>query len=338
MDNHDQSQIDSQLRKIFFADRACEPLHREFIRLVLWNIEKGKRWDLLETCLGDPRIQTADILCLNEADYGMARSGNRHVAFEIAERLGMRAVFAPAFHEFTKGIGEELEVRGENTIALQGNAILTRLPVVGYRSVRLPQCHSPIDSKERRAGGRSALIVRLHALRGFGLTVAVTHLEVLTTRDCRSVQMQSLLHELLDSPAVIAGDLNTNTFDRGSAFDTVASFLNLFRPNLKSRVMRPWECEGLFDEMKAAGFTWDQFNDCRATSQVDLSTLEDQKYLPSFLVSMALKRARYLPLRLDWIACRGLRSFQPGRTITDLPAEPSDHLPVTCDLVPLSKT
>jgi len=335
MDNQDQSQIDSKLRETTLFDRVCEPLHREFIRIVSWNIEKGKRWELLERCLADPRIQSADVLCLNEADYGMARSGNRHVAFEIAERLNMRAVFGPAFYEFTKGVGEELAVEGENSIAVQGNAVLTRLPIVDSQNLRLPACHYPFANKEKRAGGRCVLVIRLRASAGFEFTLAVTHLEVLTTRRCRATQMRFITELLPQDLSIIAGDLNTNTFDRGSAVDTIGSFISLFRPNLKSRLTRPWEWESLFDEMKAAGFTTDQFNDCRATNHADLASLEDRKYLPQFLVSMALRRQRYLPLRLDWIACRGFRSMEPGQTITDLPAEPSDHLPITCDLIPL---
>ncbi len=249
----------------------------------------------------------------------------------------MRAVFGPAFYEFTKGIGDELAAPGENTIALQGNAVLSRLPIVDYRNIRLPECHNPQDGKEKRSGARSALIVRLHAMRGFDFSLAVTHLEVLATRRCRARQMKFLIQHVHAGPSIIAGDFNTNTFDRGSMFDTLRSFIQLFRPKLQSRLMRPWQWESLFDELKAAGFTTDQFNDCRPTNRADLGSLEDRKYLPSSLVAMAVKRARYLPLRLDWIACRGFRSLQPGQTITEFPAEASDHLPITCDLVPLTK-
>ena len=62
------------------------------IRLVTWNIEKGKRWALLDKCLEIESIRTADILCLSEVDDGMARSGNRRIAFEIGERLDMQVV------------------------------------------------------------------------------------------------------------------------------------------------------------------------------------------------------------------------------------------------------
>src|SRR2546425_10022529 len=112
-------------------------MENQAVRLVTWNIEKGKRWSLLEECLESESIRTADILCLNEVDEGMARSGNRRIADEIADRLGMRAVFGRAFKELTKGIGDELSAPGENTTALQGNAILSRLPLLDSQNLLL---------------------------------------------------------------------------------------------------------------------------------------------------------------------------------------------------------
>jgi len=92
------------------------------VRIVTWNIEKGKRWPLLEKCLESEAIRSADILCLNEVDEGMARSGNLRIADEIASRLGLQAVFGQTFREFSKGVGDELLAAGENTTAIQGNA------------------------------------------------------------------------------------------------------------------------------------------------------------------------------------------------------------------------
>jgi endonuclease/exonuclease/phosphatase family metal-dependent hydrolase len=318
-----------------FVERSCIPRHTDFLRIVHWNIEKGKRWTLLERCLDSEAINSADILCLNEADYGMARSGNRHVAFEIAERLGMSAVFGPSFYEFTKGIGDERLAPGDNSASLQGNAVLTRLRVIDYRNVFLPQCHDPGSSEERRTGGRAALIARLRTPQNLTFTLAVTHLEVVTTRRCRSRQLRAVLDEIgRAAPAIIAGDFNTNTFDRGSAVHTITSLIQLLTTDVKERVTNAWKTEPLFAELRAAGFSWQRFNDDHLTNVVDLSALEDRRYLPRFVVNLALRRGRYVPLRLDWIVCRGFRALRTGTTITDLPAEPSDHLPITCDLEP----
>src|SRR5262245_59139870 len=99
------------------------------MRIVTWNIEKGKRCPLLEKCLSHEAIRTADVLCLNEVDDGMARSGNLRIADEISGRLGMSVVFGRTFKELTKGIGDELLAPGENTTAIQGNAMLSRFPI-----------------------------------------------------------------------------------------------------------------------------------------------------------------------------------------------------------------
>ncbi|MBI4475148.1 MAG: endonuclease/exonuclease/phosphatase family protein [Acidobacteria bacterium] len=303
------------------------------IRLVSWNIEKGKRWDLLERCLETEAIRSADILCLNEVDDGMARSGNRRIANQIAACLGMQAVFGPAFRELTKGAGDELLAPGENTAALQGNATLSRLPILDSKNFRLPMCHNPSKGKEKREGGRSVLLTRIECGTGHILTVANTHLEVLTTMRCRSRQMRFILSQLRGGPAIIAGDLNTNTFERGSRFRTICSVAMMFGKNVKNRVLSPWDREPLFRDLESAGFNWRDCVDNTPTCSVDLSSLEDKKYIPAFVRERLLTRVRILPLKLDFIAARGLRAVTAGKTITELPCQPSDHRPITCDLV-----
>ncbi len=303
------------------------------LRVVSWNIEKGKRWSLIEKCIQEDAIRSADVLCLNEVDEGMARSGNRRIAFEIADRLGMTAVFGAAFKELTKGIGDEKSTEGENTTALQGNAILSRMAILESRNMPLPMCHDPSSSEERRIGGRQGLVVRLDCGNGAALTVANTHLEVFTTMACRARQMRALVGELGQGPAIIAGDFNTNTFERGSAIRVFRSLVWLMGRTVEDRVMSPWVHEPLFDVLKRAGFQWEPFNDRLSTCSVDLASLEDKRYVPAFLRDRILRRLQSLPLRLDFIACRGLHAASHGRTITDLPFRPSDHLPITCDIL-----
>ena len=307
-------------------------MRNQAVRLVTWNIEKGKRWPLLEKCLESEPIRSADILCLQEVDEGMARSGNRHIANEIGEQLGMQVVFGKTFKEFTKGVGEELSAPGENTTALQGNATLFRLPIVDSRNLLLPPCFDHTKRAERREGNRHALIVRLDCGSGQILTVANTHLEVFGTARGRARQIRFILDSLPDGPAIVAGDFNTNTFNRGSALHTLSSLMLLLRRDIQRRVLQPAIHEPLFEELRISGFSWAPFNDQQPTCSVDLSSVEDRKYVPSFIRNLILSRCRILPLRLDFIACRGVRAVTPGRTITDLPCQPSDHLPISCDL------
>jgi endonuclease/exonuclease/phosphatase family metal-dependent hydrolase len=302
------------------------------MRIATWNIEKGKRWPLLEQCLSQESIRTADILCLNEVDEGMARSGNRRIGYEIGERLGMQVVFGQTFKELTKGFGDELLAPGENTTAIQGNAILSRLPILDSQNLLLPACFDHSKRPEKREGNRHALIVRLDCGSGRVLTVANAHLEVFGTARCRGVQMKFLLDRLSPGSAIVTGDFNTNTFSRGSGLHLVRSLTLLAFAEAQSRVRRPWLYEPLFKHLSAAGFTWQAFNDDHPTCPVDLGSLEERANLPAFVRKFILSRCRFLPLRLDFICCRGLKAVSPGHTITDLPCQPSDHLPITCDL------
>jgi len=304
------------------------------MKLVTWNIEKGKRWALLQQCFSHPSISAADILCLNEVDEGMARSGNLRIAHEIGDRLGMQVIFGKAFKEFTKGIGDdELLAPGDNTTAIQGNAILTRLPILSSENLLLPACFDHSKRIEKRDGNRHALIARFDCGQGRTVTVANAHLEVFGTARCRAVQMRFLLERLGEGPAIVTGDFNSNTFSRGSAWHIGRSVAVLAFTNARARVAAPWRHEPLFNELRSAGFLWQSFNDDKPTCSVELASLEDRVRAPAFVRRLILGRYSVLPLRLDFICCRGLKAATPGHTITDLPCQPSDHLPITCDLV-----
>ncbi len=304
----------------------------ERIRVVTWNIEKGKRWNLLEECLETDPIRNADILCLQEVDEGMARSGNRSIANEIANRLGMRVVFGPAFKELTKGIGEELLAPGENTTALQGNATLSRYPILESKNIRLPSGFDHSQRAERREGDRHVLILRLDCGAGRTLTVANAHLEVFGSARCRRRQTRFILDRIPPGPAIVTGDFNTNTFNRGNFFDAIHSVCRLLGPDVRPGVLTPWLREPLFKDLRLAGFSWETFNDALPTCSVDLSDLEDRVYVPGPIRRRILSRYRTISLRLDFITCRGLRALSPGRTICDLPCRPSDHVPIACDV------
>src|SRR5262249_17102306 len=185
---------------------------------------------------------------------------------------------------------------------------------------------------ERREGNRHALIARIDCGSGRTLTIVNVHLEVFGTARCRSVQMKFLLDRVPSGPGIITGDFNTNTFSRGSAYHVCRSMSLLAFTDARSRVLAPWRYEPLFRDLSNAGFKWRGFNDNHPTCAVDLASLEDRTRAPAFVRKFILSRCRFLPLRLDFICCRGLQAVSPGRTITDLPCQPSDHLPITCEV------
>ena len=66
------------------------------VRASAWNLERGIRFDgILDALKRHEQIKDKDILLLTELDYGMARSGNRFVAQELARELKLNYAFAP---------------------------------------------------------------------------------------------------------------------------------------------------------------------------------------------------------------------------------------------------
>lgn len=339
---------------------SAAPKLRDFLRVTSWNIEKGKQFDgLLQTFLEHPILHWSDLILLNEVDVGMSRSMNRHIARELARFLGMHCVFAPAHLELTRGIGDDLLIPGENTSALQGNAILSRYPMAQPRIIDLPICSEHFDLEEKRYGRRIALVVDLQT-EPEPMTVVCAHLEVRNTPACRTRQMDRIL-ESLDSGGsfrtLIAGDFNTNTFLRGNAWRTLRALVRLLGSDpvrLQRRLLSPHlHNERLFQSLVRHGFILRGFNDQQSTAVAPLKGIEDGAFIPGFVRRWATHRmGRYnfrLELRLDWFAGQGLLplsssaardettgvvsvSAQTIKHLTHKSRPISDHDPIVVDI------
>jgi len=142
------------------------------LRLVMWNIERGLRLDEIITAITDSKqflrqvrerqgedvpfstlakelevLRSADVIVLNEVDWGLKRTGYRNVARVLAEALNMNWAYGVEFLEIdpiTLGLEEfpEIEDVGDRRIlqqqiqvdpdkvhALHGTAVLTRYPI-----------------------------------------------------------------------------------------------------------------------------------------------------------------------------------------------------------------
>ena len=355
----EQTELFLETPQLHFSPDATPRLD-SFLRIAQWNIEKGKRFDtILDRLRTDDVLKWADILILNEADQGMCRSQNRHVALDLANELGMNMAFGPAHFELTKGTDDELTTEGENRKSIQGNAILSRYPILEARIVRLPQSFEPYEFHEKRFGGRMCLWARLQPRR-CAIWVGSVHLELRNTPGCRAAQMAHVMKNLPGKTGevhVLGGDLNTNGFARGTAWRTVKSVLRLMLKSpssTKVELIHP-ECgrEPLFDVLRHCGFAWQDFNSNEETARAEIDTLEELGYLPVFLARLIKQRLEpyqgYLCFKLDWILGRDLQALRSGQRrdsrtgVTSLnPASLeginagtnriSDHLPIYADL------
>jgi endonuclease/exonuclease/phosphatase family metal-dependent hydrolase len=331
------------------------PLPADPLRVIHWNIEKGKGFGgIRHHLLNHPYLRGAGLWCLNEVDSGTARSGNIDQAAELARAIGCDSVYLPSFIECTRGTGTDLaRAEGENRLGLHGLAILSRAPVIDARAVLLPPCHDYFDFHEKRFGYRQGLYARLDW--GDGLIAATTHLEVRNTPQCRARQFAAFLQGLEQArevwgrnlPIVITGDWNTNTFRRGSLGRSLAGFLRIVatpRSRLEEQLIAPFAREPLFALLRRAGFEVEPYNEKRVTARQGLAGLEDLGTIPPSVARVILHlfrlHGRSLGMRVDWIAARGLAACSAPRTLDGLlhQGEPvSDHDPIGVDLRPAAE-
>jgi endonuclease/exonuclease/phosphatase family metal-dependent hydrolase len=340
---------------------GATPRIGSFSRIAQWNIEKGKRFDsIVEIFQNDEVLRWSDILILNESDLGMNRSHNRHVARELAEILGMNMVFGPAHLELTRGIGDELEMEGENSEGLQGNAILTRYPVLESCIIPLPATFEPFESCEKRFGGRSCVWARLQ-INGGSFWVGAVHLELRNTPACRKLQMLHIMGNLPgtgEGAYLLGGDMNTNSFARGTSWRMLKSlsrFILHAPEELKVQLLHPDSGrEPLFEILENHGFKWREFNSYDETARTAIGSLEESASLPGCISGLIHRRlepyAGYLCFKLDWIIGKhvralgagqrrdertGVESLAPGCRIVGPNAGPdrvSDHQPIYADV------
>lgn len=150
-----------------------------FVRVATWNIERGLEFDAVKAALtNDQRyfrrlpaaernsrfnlaqineqartLSRADVIVLNEVDWGLKRTNYRNVARELAGALRMNYAYAVEFVEVDPfNLGTEtlegetsadkqemlrnLAVDKTRTLALHGTAILSRFPLTNVRIVR----------------------------------------------------------------------------------------------------------------------------------------------------------------------------------------------------------
>ncbi|MBU1701283.1 MAG: endonuclease/exonuclease/phosphatase family protein [Candidatus Eisenbacteria bacterium] len=332
------------------------------LRIVHWNIERGKKLPVIQHNFQQQRdLQGADLILLNEVDVGMARSGNRHTARELANNLGMHWIFSPAYIELTKGMREEIQAPGENKDSLHGLAVLSKEEPILVERIELPEIFDTFDFVEKRYGSRIGLLV--HFGRAWqDLVVAIVHLEVRDTPAGRRRQMQALLKAIDQSlkkngreksPVLLAGDLNTHTFPRGSfkhKANAVRRILGTPLDRLAEEMTEPWRDnrEPLFSAMTDAGYHYEDLNDRSPTITVLLRGVEEAEMLPAlfrrWIGRAAALGERVFPMRLDWFAARGFglngdkhQPFRVTRAATVVPSAwrgdiPSDHFPLLLEL------
>jgi len=197
------------------------------VSAVAWNIERGNIFaGITQALLNHPDLKEKDLYLLTELDYGMARSGNRFVARELAQKLKLNYAFVPVYIALQKGSGVESAVEGENTRSIHGLAMFSRYPMKNVHNLPLPNGKDKMWGKEKRLGYLQALIADIEHPTGIFRAVTV-HLDAHCSRAHRHLQIKLVLDHL-DTlpklPTVIGGDWNTTTYNAQNATRAILGY------------------------------------------------------------------------------------------------------------------
>lgn len=325
------------------------------LRATAWNIERGLKVEgVIEALRRHPRMRHSDVLFLTELDFGMARSGNRCVAREIARGLGLNYAFANCYISLVKGSGLESEVLGENRLSLHGNALFSRFPLQDVHAIALPNGKDKMRGREKRIGCQQAVVGLVgHPVSPFR---AVTlHLDAHSTQRHRCRQMMLVLDHI-DSlrprlPVLMGGDWNTSTFNSKRATYSILGYLRRVLMGidnvLRNHYPHPdrWFERRLFKELEMRGYDYQSLNQLgQCTLHYDINDLAVNSNMGDWIPNWCFWFIRWAlkgmdgkcSMKLDWFAGREVvtDSNRLPRVVSEIHdrfAPLSDHDPIVLD-------
>ncbi len=155
----------------------------------IYDIGRKKNLEAIGKLLRDNKI---DILCATEISNGDLRAGMQKQPERLAKMLG----------NFHHSYGQNVKVGWGGFIATQGNAVISRFPILGSKNHTLYQS---VKGSERRG----CLEVLLDLGKAGKLRVLVAHLSLIAEESDKQVEEIWKLAEKSAEPVLLAGDFNS---------------------------------------------------------------------------------------------------------------------------------
>jgi endonuclease/exonuclease/phosphatase family metal-dependent hydrolase len=298
---------------------------KPFYRAVCWNIERGIEFEgILHTLKNHPLLKEGDVFLLPETDLGMARSGNRNIARELAEALKLNYYFVPTYINLCKGNGTELHFEGDNTLGIHGNSILSRYPLKDFQRIPLHNNKDKMKGKEKRLGHQQALVCTA-LFPGGEVRLVCAHLDAHSSKRHRRDQMRTILDRLVrlpGMPTLFGGDLNTTTYNSSRAFWAIYGFWVRVSMGVRYVIAKHYPYpdrlfeRGLFKTLERHGFDYKNWNEpggCTLHYSVeDLKKIKNLKDLIphwcfKFIDWALAKNNGRCSFKIDWFAAKGLQ-------------------------------
>ncbi|QYO66069.1 endonuclease/exonuclease/phosphatase family protein [Leptolyngbya sp. 7M] len=345
------------LNSVIYEEFSCgnETAVRSHISALAWNIERGNIFEgILDALKQNANLSGKDVLLLTELDHGMARSGNRFVAQDLARELRLNYAFAPVYIALQKGSGVEAMAEGENTNSIHGLAMFSKWPMRNIQAVPLPNGKDKMWGKEKRLGWLRALVAEVQHPAGIFRAVTV-HLDAHCSRAHRRLQMQIILDHLdtlPEMPTLIGGDWNTTTFNSQSSTRAIMGYWRrvFMGPKnvAKNHLPHPERFfeKALFDLIEGRGYRFRDLNNIgTGTLHYHVESIEKntnlRDWVPEwcfpFIFWAANRVGGSVSSRLDWFAGKGIVPASPSaaKTIGELRDKDgtplSDHDAISLD-------
>lgn len=326
------------------------------IKALAWNLERGIRYEGIVNALKtDERLKDREVLLLSELDYGMARSGNRFVAKELAEELGSNWAFAPVYIPLQKGSGVESDMPGENTASIHGLAMMSQWPMRNVHAVPIPNGKDKMRGKEKRLGRLRALIAEIEHPGGTFRAVTI-HLDAHCSRRHRAMQVRIILdhlNTLPEMPTLIGGDWNSTGFNSQNSTRAILGYFRRVMMGPKNVAKNHFPHPDrfferrLFIDLERRGYDYKTLNEIGVgTLHYNVADIEKntnlRDWVPEwcfpFIFWAAGRVGGKVSARLDWFAGKGLELSprtkpQTVQGLVDEAGCPlSDHDPITVEV------
>jgi hypothetical protein len=269
----------------------------------------------------------------------------------------MNFAFAPCYLSLVKGNGSELNVVGENTQALHGNALFSKFPLINAHSFALPNGIDKFRGKEKRLGCQRAVVADIDHPSGMFRAVSL-HLDAHSTQKHRQRQMKLVLDHVESLaprlPILIGGDWNTSGYNSKRAFYTIAGFWRRVMMGvghvLRNHYVHPerWFERDLFRDLERRDFDYRNLNEMGAgTLHYDAKNIAVHESLADWVPVWCFRFLHWslrefdgrASLKLDWFTGKNIIASgeEPPRVIGNLvddEGDLSDHDAIVLKFLP----
>ncbi len=297
---------------------------KSFYRAILWHLEHGINFKgILETLRNRAMVSRADIYFLPGVDVSSWRSQNINVIRDLAIELGYNYFFATSYLHL-----DWAHAKTHQYLGLEGNAIMTRLPLSNLRVIPLKNYHDPMKGPNKRIGCHKAVIADAQ-VGDDKLTLVCANLPGLSSQRERHLHTQAILNYLKNentsNPILIGGDLKTSTYNCKSPNHFFTSVVNKVFRGIDYIVEehhiypeRHFE-KKLFHDFEKQGFDFKSFNELGVgsfhskTAEL-LGPLRSNDFLQKLTGRLLKSRDEKVPFKYDWFAAnKGVKPSQaPG--------------------------